>query len=72
MRVYAVTIPIAGHAFMEVEANNEEEAIEIAMDSVSIGDVENWEPLEQFNQGNVCYCPAPWEVEAEDLGEVEQ
>jgi hypothetical protein len=66
LRTFAVTIPIAGHAFLEVEATSEEEAIELAMNKVTIDDVESWEAVEQFNKGNVCYCPAPWEATAED------
>jgi hypothetical protein len=66
MRIYAVTVPIAGHAYMIVEAENEHEAKEKALAECSIDLVENWEPLEQFNQGNVCYCPQPWEIEVVD------
>lgn len=65
MKTWLVTIPIAGHAFATVEAETEEEAIDKAVDEVSLSDVDNWEALRQFNQGNVCYCPRPWEAEAE-------
>jgi len=27
--------------------------------------LETWEALGWFHQGNVCYCPPPWEAEAE-------
>lgn len=65
MSTYRVTVPIAGHHTVMVEAETEEEAIEKAMDTdMSDGDFE-WEALEQFHQGNVCYCPSPWEAEAE-------
>lgn len=64
MKTYEVTIPIAGHAFLTIEASSEREAIEKAMDEVTLKDVENWECLEQFNKGNVCYCPSPWKAEA--------
>lgn len=64
MKTYEVTIPIAGHAFITVEAESEDEAIEIAMGEVSLKHVEEWECLERFNQGNVCYCPHPWEADA--------
>ena len=63
-KTYEVTIPIAGHAYLTVEANSEEEAIDIAFGEVSLKDVEEWEALQQFNRGNVCYCPTPWEAEA--------
>ena len=65
MPTYNVTIPIAGHAFKTVEADSEEEAIEKAMEEVSIDEIDEWGPLMRFNQGNVCYCPSPWEAEAE-------
>ncbi len=66
MKSYSVTIPIAGHAYITLEADSEEEAIEKAMESVSINDIAEWEPMKQFNQGNVCYCPHPWEAEAKE------
>jgi len=64
MKTYEVTIPIAGHAYRTVNAESEEEAIEKALDEASLTDVESWETLRQFNQGNICYCPKPWEAEA--------
>lgn len=69
---YEVTLPIAGHAFLTVEADSEEDAIEKAMEIVTIEMIEQWEPLEQFNTGNVCYCPQPWEAEAVATGEDEE
>jgi len=71
MRLWSVTMPIAGHAFLEVEAETEEQAREMAFNTVTFDHVEKWEALEQFNQGNVCYCPSPWQVEITDEGEVE-
>ena len=65
MKEYNVVLPIAGHAYVTVEAESSEDAIEKAMEIVTIDNVEEWEALEQFNQGNVCYCPSPWEAEAE-------
>jgi hypothetical protein len=67
MKKYNVTIPIAGHAYVEVEAENEEDAKEKAMDKTTT-DIE-WEYLDQFNKGNVCYCPSPWEIEVEEIDE---
>ncbi len=69
MAFYSVTIPIAGHAFIEVEADSEEQAIESAMMDVCIDHIETWEPIQHFNQGNVCYCPRPWEAQAEKIDE---
>jgi len=65
MAVYNVIIPIAGHAYKSVEADSEKEAIELAMSEVTIDDIDEWEALTRFNQGNVCYCPSPWEAKAE-------
>jgi len=62
---YDVLIPIAGHVFLTVEAESEEEAIELGMERASLEDIEEWTTLERFSEGNVCYCPSPWEAEAE-------
>jgi hypothetical protein len=65
MAIYCVTIPIAGHAILTVEASSKEEAIEKGMEGAKLADIETWECLEQFNSGNVCHCPSPWKAEAE-------
>ena len=69
MKTYLVTYPIAGHATFEVEAENEIEAKKLAeAKDLTSEDVEmTWESLEQFNCGNVCYCPTPWETEIEEI-----
>ena len=65
MKSYTVTVPFAGHIYMAVDANSEEEAQEIAMNNASLdGDFE-WTPLTTFSSGNVCYCPLPWQIEVE-------
>ncbi len=64
MKSYEVTIPIAGHAFITVDAVSAEDAIKKALEEVTIDDIHEWEPLERFNQGNFCYCPKPWNAEA--------
>lgn len=69
MALFDVVIPIAGHVYLQVEADTEEEAIDKAFNEATIEDVEDWECLEQFNQGNVCYCPSPWEVEVRELSD---
>lgn len=65
MKTYNVTLPIAGHINLDVEAESEEEAIEKAFGTCSMDDITEWEALEQFTKGNVCYCPQPWEAAAE-------
>lgn len=71
MKIYEVTVPIAGHAILEVEAENEEAAIEQALERVERDDIEEWEALRQFHRGNVCYCPQPWKVEAREVDDPE-
>jgi len=65
MKNWDVTLPIAGHAYVTVEADSEEEAIEKAFDVVELKHIENWEALTAFNHGNVCHCPSPWEAGAQ-------
>lgn len=62
MKKYLVQIPIAGHICHEVEADNEDEAKEKALDmDPDTGDL-SWVTLDSFCEGNVCYCPSPWEI----------
>lgn len=68
MKTYGVLIPIAGHAYIEVEADDVEEAEEKAFMEIKQEHIEDWDLLRAFNRGNVCYCPSPWEVE---VGEIE-
>lgn len=62
-KLFTVTIPIAGHAYVDVKAESEKEAIEKAFNMVNRDDIEEWEALEQFNSGHICHCPSPREVE---------
>jgi hypothetical protein len=68
---WGVTVPMAGHLYVEVEAATEEEAIEKAFDEATLDDLESWEAVRQFNKGNVCYCPHPWETEAQEFDDGE-
>jgi hypothetical protein len=65
MAEYSVVIPIAGHAYKIVEADSEAEAIDKALETITIDDVDQWEGLKRYHSGNVCHCPGPWEAEAE-------
>ena len=69
MGKYLVIVPVAGHAFIEVEADSPNEAEVLAFERLGPENLEDWEPLEAFNEGNVCHCPFPWEVEVEELPE---
>lgn len=40
MREYQVTIPVAGHAYLTVQAKDEEDAIAVAMDTVTLSNIE--------------------------------
>lgn len=66
MPQYRVTMPIAGHAYYSVEAESEEQAIRNVMLMDIAADDYEWEPMvDGFNDGNICYCPEPWNPEAE-------
>jgi hypothetical protein len=64
VKIYTVTLPIAGHITTEIEAENAEAAISAALDGDLMTYDASWEALEQFSQGNICYCPKPWKAEA--------
>lgn len=67
---YSVTIPFAGTATIEIEADNEKEAEELAFDKVNFRvipdtddiEIENVQTYKRFTQGNVCYV---WNSEVE-------
>ena len=67
MKTFEVVIPIAGHAYITVDAESEDDAISKAMSEVTIDHIEEWEPVRQFQRGNVSCCPSPWEAEAEEI-----
>ena len=54
---YGVTVPIAGMAYIEVEAENEEDARQEALSSVCIDDIEEWDCYRVICEGNVLYTP---------------
>lgn len=58
---YGVQIPIAGSIYIEVEAENEKEAEEVAWEAINekgeeAGDLE-WEFFNAITEGNVCRAP---------------
>jgi hypothetical protein len=71
-KTWGVTLPVAGHLYVEVEALSEEEAIEKAFNEATLDDLESWEAIRQFQQGNVSYCPRPWEAEAQEFDDGEE
>lgn len=54
---YTVKIPIVAVCYVDVEADNEQEAIEKAMisDDLNLENVDEWEALEHICEGNVVY-----------------
>jgi hypothetical protein len=67
---FQVTLPVAGTAFITVLAESEEDAIEQALDTVTLDHLEEWEALRQIVRGNVCYAPT-WDADAVDCGPVD-
>lgn len=57
MKLYTVKVPIVAVCYVDVEAENEQEAIDMAFenDDLKLENVEEWEPLEHITQGNVIY-----------------
>lgn len=57
MKRYTVKVPIVAVCYVEVEAESEKEAIDLAFESddVSLESVEEWEPLKHITQGNVIH-----------------
>jgi hypothetical protein len=54
MATWTVCVPITGKAFVEVEADSEEEAIDAALNSedLTIDAIEEWMPTDRIVQGN--------------------
>ncbi len=55
MKLYTVKVPIVAVCYVDVEAENEKEAIEKAMESedLSLENVEEWEAFEHIAEGNI-------------------
>lgn len=70
-RNWTVTLPIGGHAYVDVVAETEKEAIEKAQEAVTVHDIDTWETLPEVNRGNLCLFPTPWSASAEDNGEAD-
>ena len=55
MNIYGVSIPIAGFAYIEVEAETEEAAIAEAFEKITIDHIEEWDCHKAITKGNVFY-----------------
>lgn len=65
MGFYTVRLPIAGSVTVEVEANTEAEAIEMAISSGwTTDDIDECDAYEYLVRGNVVYAPV-WKASAE-------
>jgi hypothetical protein len=68
LKTYSVTIPIAGHVIVEVDAEDKKSAIEEAFKvRISTKDIDQWVMLKSFNERGFCHCPGPWDAEAEEV-----
>jgi hypothetical protein len=57
MKKFGVRIPVTGYVYLEVMAEDEEEAMEKAWETeATLEDVAEWETIEQVCKGNVCYA----------------
>jgi hypothetical protein len=85
MKTFYVMIPMAGHVCLSVKAESEDEAKGRAFDIAgkaldrmlqrdieSGAEFEEVELLDEFNRGNICHCPTPWEVELWQAEEEEE
>lgn len=68
MKKYTVKVPIVAVCYVEVEAENEQEAIDMAFESddLKLENVDEWEPLEHIVEGNVVYT-YNCDVEVEEM-----
>jgi len=75
MKQYSVTLPVAGSITVYVEAESEEQAVDLAFEKqdwhVETGEGteagEHWEAMKRIGSGNVCYAPCrEMSVECED------
>lgn len=57
MKDYTILIPFTGYVSVTVEAENSDDAVEIAFEKATIEDhLEEWDLHEKVNQGNVSYA----------------
>ena len=54
-KLYAVSIPITGYIYDEIEADSAEEATEKLMQCAETKHIEEWDLHEHIVQGNVFY-----------------
>lgn len=58
MARFGVELPIAGYAYVEVEAEDEAAAVDAALASeIKTSDIQEWDVFKALVRGNVCYAP---------------
>ena len=67
---YYVDVPIVARANVSVDAESEEEAIRMALEEVTLDDIEEWEAHKVIVEGNF-YHGNINEVRVEDAGEAD-
>jgi hypothetical protein len=55
MKNYRVAVPITGVAFVDVKAETEKEAIDLAFANVTIDNIDEWDAVPYIVKGNVFY-----------------
>ncbi|MBN3351902.1 hypothetical protein CF086_16525 [Clostridium botulinum] len=56
MKKYSVYVPVAGYIYKEVEAENEEEALDKVFDEgYEDDDIQEMDMYDKIAEGNVCY-----------------
>jgi hypothetical protein len=68
MKTFLVRMPIVGVASIEIEAEDEESAIQAATDQIELAHIDEWEAVRSVCQGNIFYGPLN-EVEVEEVEE---
>lgn len=63
---YYVQIPVTGVIGVEVKAANKEEALEVALESATLTEIEEWETHETVCKGNV-FCGLLNQYEVEEV-----
>lgn len=70
MKKFAVTIPIAGYVYKEIEAESKEEALDIAFDEgYEDSEIVELDMFYKVIEGNVCYLYNT-EAYAEEIDEI--
>lgn len=88
MPKYEVEIPLVGHAFVEIQAGNEEEAVDVAIEAVFehciktndysnstaglYADVIEINAIDKYHEGGVCLISGPWELQVEEVDDDEE